>query len=174
MFSHVWEMEGLKKNGESVFHGFQVGVGTIASVKLMEYVLQHSWAELESIAVKPLSLAERTAEIDMLLCKGCYGDAVRKTALEKYLDIAETNVRRRLFADVWSTLQRRMSERFVPAAKLAEMLKAAGAPVTPEEIGLSRQQFIHGIKTAQLIRKRYTILDLLYEAGVLDEAVNIL
>ena len=30
----------------------------------------------------------------------------------------------------------------------------------------------HGIKTAQLIRCRYTVLDLLYELGVLDDAID--
>ena len=52
------------------------------------------------------------------------------------------------------------------------MLKDANCPVTPQEIGLTREQFLHGIKTAQLIRNRYTILDLLYEAGLLDEAMK--
>ena len=52
------------------------------------------------------------------------------------------------------------------------MLKEANCPVTPAEIGLSREQFLHGIKTAQLIRKRYTSLDMLYEAGLLDAALQ--
>ena len=52
------------------------------------------------------------------------------------------------------------------------MLKKANCPVTPAEIGLSREQFLHGIRTAQLIRNRYTILDFLYEAGLLDEAMK--
>ena len=52
-----------------------------------------------------------------------------------------------------------------------KMLTAAGCPIKPEEIGLDRKQYIHGIYTAQLIRKRYTVLDMLYEAGLLDAAV---
>ena len=51
------------------------------------------------------------------------------------------------------------------------MLKDAGAPTHYSEIGLPHEQFIHGIHAAQLIRKRYTVLDMLYEAGLLDEAV---
>ena len=58
-----------------------------------------------------------------------------------------------------------------PSLTVAEkMLTAAGCPVKPEEIGLDRKQYIHGIYTAQLIRKRYTVLDMLYEAGLLDAA----
>ncbi len=52
------------------------------------------------------------------------------------------------------------------------MLKQASCPTTPEEIGLSKEQFIHGILTAQLIRKRYNILELLIDAGLLKLAVE--
>ena len=44
--------------------------------------------------------------------------------------------------------------------------------MTPEEIGLDKEQFLHGIKTAQLIRHRYTVIDLLYELGLMDEALK--
>ena len=52
------------------------------------------------------------------------------------------------------------------------MLLEAGCPVTPAQIGLSREQFLHGIRTAQLIRNRYTVLDFLYEAGLLEDAMT--
>ena len=48
------------------------------------------------------------------------------------------------------------------------MLKKAKCPTAPAEIGLAPGQFIHGVKTAQLIRKRYTLLDALDECGVMD------
>ena len=51
------------------------------------------------------------------------------------------------------------------------MLESASCPTRPAEIGLSEEQFVHGIFTAQLIRKRYNILDLLYESGLLKAAV---
>ncbi len=174
MFSHVWEMEGLKKDGESVFHGFQVGIGLIASTKLMEYAVRHSWQEISAVACPPLSMEERIAEIDTLLVKGCYGSAVRETAVAKHMTGEKIITRRKLLAEKWDELRDRMRQRMIPAEKLSAMLAAAGAPAVPEEIGLSHEQFIHGIKTAQLIRKRYTILDLLYEAGVLDDALKTL
>ena len=52
------------------------------------------------------------------------------------------------------------------------MLKKANAPTRFEEIGLTEEQYFHGIKTAQLIRNRYTSLDMLYEAGLLDAALS--
>ena len=46
------------------------------------------------------------------------------------------------------------------------MLKKAHCPTVPAEIGLPCGQFVHGVATAQLIRKRYTILDAVYELGL--------
>lgn len=46
------------------------------------------------------------------------------------------------------------------------MLKAAHCPASPAEIGLESGQYVHGVAAAQLIRKRYTILDLVYELGL--------
>ena len=37
---------------------------------------------------------------------------------------------------------------------------------SPAEIGLESGQYVHGVAAAQLIRKRYTILDLVYELGL--------
>ena len=38
----------------------------------------------------------------------------------------------------------------------------------PAEIGLARADFRDGFRRARLIRKRYTVLDLAYEAGILE------
>ena len=171
LFSHVWEMEGLTKDGEDVSHGFKVGVGMLASTLLMEFVLDHSFEELLPRMKAGLSVEERTAEIDELLKAGCYGDAPKNTALGKFLCGEKLLRRRKLIGDIWGKLQSGIRERLIPYRQLREILRTAGCPVTPAEIGLSTEQFRHGIKTAQLIRHRYTILDLLYESGLLDEAI---
>ncbi|MBO5668321.1 MAG: sn-glycerol-1-phosphate dehydrogenase [Lentisphaeria bacterium] len=171
LFSHIWEMEGLTKDGEDVSHGFKVGVGMLASTLLMEFVLEHSFAELLDRMKDGLSVEERTAEIDELLKAGCYGDAPKTTALNKFLSGEKLSRRRKLIGDIWEKLQSGIRERLIPYPELRKILQDAGCPVTPAEIGLDVEQFRHGIKTAQLIRNRYTILDLLYELGLLDEAI---
>ena len=52
------------------------------------------------------------------------------------------------------------------------MFRAASCPVAPAEIGLDAAQFEHGVLAAQLIRNRYTILDVLDELGLLREAAD--
>lgn len=172
LFSHVWEMEGLTLNGTDVSHGFKVGVGLLASTLLMEFILEHSASEIRQMIKPGLSDAEREAEIDELLKLGCYGPEPKQTALKKHLCGDELIQRREKLLAVWEDMSSRIRKRFISYAEMKNKLRAAGCPVSPQEIGLDRAQFLHGIRTAQLIRNRYTVLDLLYELGLLDEAMK--
>ena len=172
LFSHVWEMEGLALNGEEVSHGFKVGVGLLASTLLMEYLMARDPGELEAFMKPGLSEAERLAEIDHLLVRGCYGDEPRMTAMRKFLTGAALKERRARILSIWPALREKLRVQLIPFETARAMLKAAGCPVSPAEIGLDREQFLHGIRTAQLIRIRYTVIDLLYEIGLLDHALE--
>ena len=56
--------------------------------------------------------------------------------------------------------------------KVGGMLQAAGCPTGPIEIGLSWDDFEATYSRARTIRKRYTVLDLAFEAGILEECVD--
>ena len=172
MYSHVWEMEGLTCNGEEVSHGFKVGIGTLTSTLLFEYVIGNEFDALRPRMKKPLTEAERRAEIAALTARGCYGAGPAETAMQKFLTPEETVERRELIASRWSALQKGLKKQIVPFDELRALLRKAKCPVTPGEIGLSKEQYLHAVPTAQLIRVRYTVLDLLYECGLLDDAVK--
>ena len=172
LFSHIWEMERLTYQGEEVSHGFKVGIGTMISTLLMEYVIHHDFDSLRPRMKRPLSREERKKEIASLMSNGCYGTAPMETAMKKYLTPEETFKRRELIASKWAELQNDLKKQIYSFDELRSMLRKAHCPASPEEIGLTREQFLHAIPTAQLIRVRYTILDLLYECGLLDDACN--
>ena len=48
------------------------------------------------------------------------------------------------------------------------MLRRAGAPTTPEELGWSRSFYREAVSRARLIRSRFTFLDLAADAGILE------
>jgi glycerol-1-phosphate dehydrogenase [NAD(P)+] len=60
----------------------------------------------------------------------------------------------------------------MPAEQIREMLRTAGCPTGPVEIGLRWEEFGATYSRARTIRKRYTILDLAFEAGILEECVD--
>ena len=174
LMSHIWEMEGLTFNGEDVSHGFKVGIGTLASTLLQGYVADHDFASLRGRMKSPLTEAERLEEIAALTIRGCYGAGPRETAMKKYLTPEKTLERRAFISSKWSEIQQGIRKQAIPFEELRGMLKKANCPTTPAEIGLSREQFLHAVPAAQLIRTRYTILDLLYESGLLDDACQTL
>ena len=162
MCSHIWEMEGL---GAS--HGFKVGIGTLAAAWLMERFFSMDREELRGMMKPPKTRARRQAEVRELLRAGCYGNA-EETAMAKFAE-AETVLRRRedILAS-WETLRKRVMEQIHSFEELRGMLRRAGCPTAPAEIGLSREKFIHGVLTAGLIRSRYSLLDVLEECGVTE------
>jgi len=172
LFSHVWEMEGLQYRGEDVSHGFKVGIGLLASTALLEFVVKYSWAEVAPLVKAPVSREFRAKEVEELAASLSYGrEPAIKVAMEKFLDGDDIIARRRLIAERWDVMRPALAKQLYTRKEAEKMLLAAGCPVKPGEIGLDRKQYIHGIYAAQLIRKRYTVLDMLYEAGLLDAAV---
>ncbi len=172
--SHIWEMEELKYNGEDVSHGFKVGVGLVASTLLMEYLMNNSAETLRPRMKAALTLEERIAEIDNLLIRNCYGTGPKETALKKFITGKEMEERREMLLAKLPEIQKHFKEQLIPFEETRKMLKDAGCPVTPAEIGLDKEQFLHGIRTAQLIRIRYTVIDYLYELGLFDDALEYL
>ena len=73
---------------------------------------------------------------------------------------------------LWPKLKPRLETQLIPATELQRMLRAAGAPAHPYDIELPWQQFKETYRRAQMIRKRYTMLDLLLELNLLDELVE--
>ena len=86
LMSHIWEMENLTFNGDSVSHGFKVSVGTVASTALYEALFSLTEKEARRHAEPGLPRAAREAEIDALLIRGCYGAAAKEIALSKFLE----------------------------------------------------------------------------------------
>ncbi len=166
LMSHIWEMENLEYKGEAVSHGFKVSVGTVAATRLFEELFKLDADEARALACPAATRAEREAEIDRLLARGCYGAEAKEVALSKFLEREALTARREEIYSNWEYFKETIFAQLYTGAELEEKLRQAKSPVKPEEIGLSREQYLHGVEAAQLIRTRYTVLDLIYELGL--------
>ena len=169
--SHVWEMEHLTFRGEAPSHGFQVGIGSLISLQLMEFVMDHSVAAARQLAAPPPTISEREREIFALLEHRDYAATVKKVAMAKFLSGEAILHRREEIWRQWESLREKLRRQLPEFAVFRARLQAAKCPVHPADIGLSREMFYHGVRTAQLIRNRYTIADLLFEAGLWETAL---
>jgi glycerol-1-phosphate dehydrogenase [NAD(P)+] len=174
-FSHLWEMEGLGHDLQPpLSHGFKVGVGSIAIAALYERVLDRDLGALDIEAVRSAWLTPEEVEEAVEAAHTTPGldEAAVKETLAKYIDADQLAQRLALLRERWPVLRERLKEQLIPAQRLREMLRAAGCPTGPGEIGLRRSAFKETYHRAQMIRRRYTVLDLATETGILGECVD--
>ncbi len=175
LLSHIWDMQYHRDaQGHSVSHGFQVALGSLASIALMERFFAKDIPKLDIDAVcrKRQSWDARAADI----LKAFGENAISQRAIEesraKFADHEELRARLTRLVSKWDEMRARVQAQLFPYAEFRAMLAAAACPVTPQQIHLSRERFRETFRLAQMIRNRYTILDLAYETGLLEECVE--
>src|SRR5215211_3426012 len=174
-FSHLWEMEGLGQDDDPpLSHGFKVGVGSVSIAALYERILERDLSEVDVEARREawpaweeVERAVRTAHPNPPL-----DEAFVEQTRAKYVDADRLAQRLELLREVWPKLHEKVKEQLMTAEELREMLGAAGCPTSPTEIGLTWEDFKATYSRAQMIRKRYTVLDLANETGVLEGCVE--
>jgi len=90
---------------------------------------------------------------------------VIKQSHDKYLDAGALTERLQRLKGGWGALCPRLEKQIIPAKRLQKMLADAGAPCVPEDIGIDRERLHLSYGQARKIRSRYTVLDLVAEAG---------
>jgi glycerol-1-phosphate dehydrogenase [NAD(P)+] len=174
-FSHLWEMEGLGHDRRPpLSHGFKVGVGSVAIAALYGRILERDLSALDIEALRSAWLTPEEVEeaVEAAHTTSGLDEAAVKETLAKYIDADQLAQRLALLRERWPALRERVGEQLIPAEQLREMLQAAGCPTGPAEIGLRRSAFKETYSRAQMIRRRYTILDLATETGILGECVD--
>lgn len=176
LFSHLWEMEGhgVDVTPRRLSHGFKVAVGSVAITALYEVLLADGLASLDvDAAVRAWPSRERLEQFVLShhTQPGLREAAVQQT-MAKYVDAPKVGERLERLIAAWPSLSARLREHLVPAEELQRMLRTAGAPAHPDDIGLGWQAFRDTYVRSQLIRSRYTILDTLAEAALLPAMVD--
>ena len=145
-----------------------------ASVALYEQLLDR---DLGDIDVDALAAAWPTADQVARDVEAVHSiDGVRTAAvaesLAKHVGPEQLAERLELVRTRWPELRERLVGQLLPAAELAEMLRAAGAPSRPADIGVSAETLRDTYYRCRTIRRRYTVLDLAAETGVLEPCVE--
>jgi glycerol-1-phosphate dehydrogenase [NAD(P)+] len=150
LISHYVDMRG--GDLPETFHGEQIGVTTLAVVRL-----QH--ALLAQDALRPLSATlsqdDLAARLGPELASACWPEFSRKEAA-------------RADYGAWPEIRRRIAAIAQPVEILSRALEQAGAPRSHRELGWPDALYRAALRNARLIRDRYTCLDLAADVGLLD------
>ena len=174
-FSHQWEMESHGLDWEPpLSHGNKVGVGTVASCAVYDLL-----ADLDIVAVDPdrraaqwLSPEANDARIIALQPLPAIREAALQQSRHKYVPPQLAAERVRLIKQHWPTILERVAPQVMTAADIADRLKRAGAPYHPAQLEVDQDKLKLTYFQSQTIRSRYTIMDALFELGLLDQVVE--
>jgi glycerol-1-phosphate dehydrogenase [NAD(P)+] len=174
-FSHLWEMENLSSDGEPAAHGACVGIGCVAMLALYEWLLAQP--------IGPADIAQALTirtdhdglgrEIASSFARSELADSARREMQAKRLAGDRADRLHRL-GQQWPRLRARLLQTLPAAADMQRELRAAGAVAHPSELGVSLQKLAVDYRRARLIRRRYTLLDLVEDLGWLDRAIHAL
>ena len=169
-FSHLWDMTHHTHNGVAPAHGFKVGIATLYLSALYEQLLNHpmeqldiatccaNWPEWEQQEARAREMFANAGFIDTVLTE-MHAKYITKEELAKQLETLKTK---------WPVIKDRLSLQLLPPAEVKRRLQLVGAPVEPEDIGISKPRLRESFLKAQHIRRRFTILDLAVRTGCLD------
>jgi glycerol-1-phosphate dehydrogenase [NAD(P)+] len=172
-FAHLWELDHLGADRHPpLSHGFKVAIGTLAMCAFHERFLARDLSAVDIDAAvarwRPWDAVE--AEIRSLFHGALADHAVAETKV-KYVDADGLRTRLATLAGTWDGLRPRLAAQLVGARELQQMLRAAGAPAVPEDLGLSAADVRATFPRAMYYRSRYTVLDVARETGWFDDLV---
>lgn len=175
-FSHLWDNQHHTHNGAAPSHGFKVGIGSLSSEALYEQILQQEAAgfdaSLDVIQSRWPSFEQIEKQIREFFPDQDLAEQTIAQSKAKYITTEELSGRINLLKSVWPELKMKLQDKLLGASKMKEMLALAGAPTQPEQIGISRDRLKLSYQQAQLIRQRYTVLDLALETGLWSACVT--
>jgi len=173
LISHVWEMERLTFQGEPAAHGACVGIGTVAILALYEWFLSQDIAR--DVIGRPSEAASSPERIEAEIVAAFpdrhIADSARIEMRAKLERVPRRAERLATLAANWPTLRTELRRYCVPADEMEGWLRAAGAPAHPHDVGVPLTKLAADYRRARLIRRRFTILDLLDDLGWLDRGV---
>lgn len=170
--SHYWEMKFLFEGRPAVLHGTKVGVGTMTAIRLYR-----KFMETEIDFKEALKKAEKfdfdTWAENMRRTYGAAADSViSNERKERKNDPEQVKRRLRVVRDKMREI-RCVVDELVPSEEMIRtVLKDLNAPVNPLELGIDCGMVADSIEVAKEVRDRYTLLQLLWDLGILEAVAD--
>ena len=166
--SHFWEMQFQYEGKKPVLHGTKVGIGTIISLKLYEFLknekIDFTKARNESnfptyeAWVNEINRVFPAVADDIILLEKQAG----KNTIE------HKNARINTIEEHWNDIKE-VLEATPQVEKLEELLLNMKAPTRPIQVGIDKTLVKDSILYAKEVRNRYTILQLLWDLALLEK-----
>lgn len=173
-FSHMWDMLSLERGTEADLHGIQVGVGTVLTMNLYERIKTLK-PDREKALRHMRDFDSRQWEENIRRVFG--KTAPQVLAIEKATgknDPVKHAQRLEKILNGWDEIQTIISEELPDREWLFDIMRSTGMPMTPEEIGISRQDTLDAFLCSRDIRDKYLSCSMLWDLGEIEELAQTL
>ncbi len=158
--SHYWEMQRIKKHGQSMLHGAQVGYALSLVAEQYAKIRGLSRPEVMN-RLEGATLPNRADEVKNI--QAGYGDMAADIVKEHaaFLDLTEADfdVLKHRIADHWDEIEAAAAS--VPAPEVIRgYLRQVGAPASADELGLAPAEVSPGFQFGHYLRNRFSVVKL--------------
>jgi len=170
VLSHYWDLVALMEGRDKLLHGVQVGVTTLITLRLYDFVRNYPIRNISLDELKRAYPARDETGTWINRKFGSFGEEVRKEYFKKHMD---WNAKRReleRIIDEWDRLWNELGALLRPIEPVEDALRKSGSAARYTDLGKSRDEAVDALLNALFIRGRYTILDLASDLGILEEA----
>ena len=174
LFSHLWNMRNHTYQGVTPSHGFQVSVGTLMMCAMFDQMYKSDFTQLDvDAAVAAWKSADQVRHEAEELFRGLpFAELGVTEIMAKYDDKDEVRRQLNLVKANWPDLKAKLQAQCYTFDQMYRSLSIVGAPVKPEDVGISKAQMKSDVPFVRHIRRRYNMMDLGLRAGLLDTWVD--
>lgn len=168
--SHYWEMQFLFDGIPAVLHGTKVGIGTVLMLELYNTLAEMEKPDFskirEEISCRP-SMDKWEKEMRRCYREGAEGIIELERKSKK--NDPEGLLKRLLTIETkWDEIQA-LAKTAPKASEIYDVLDRMGAAKVPADVGIPREYVYDSIRYGKELRDRYTILQLMWDIGVLED-----
>ncbi len=169
-FSHLWEMFAMERGQHADFHGIQVGVGTLITLRLYDWIktLTPDRAKAEAFMA---AFDPALWEADMRRIFGQTAPQILEVEAKAHKnDPAAHAMRLGRIIGGWDEIIAIANEELPETASIDALMAGLGMPMYPRDLGLTVQDAMDAYEGAREIREKYQCNNLLWDLGLADEA----
>jgi len=166
--SHFWEMLFLFEGRPAVLHGVKVGIGTVA-INWLRKKLSDMTPDFEYIEKNEFEFDRENwlSHVNKLFGPAA-PEVIELNSREGLNDLDSRLDRLKKVRENWGRIVEILKS--TPETdEVTNLLKSAGLPANPQGIGIERELFKNAVIYAKELRSRFTILQLLWDLGLMDK-----
>ena len=168
-FSHMWEMEALRKGEHADLHGICVGVGLCLTLPMYEH-LKDMIPDKEKADAAFAAFSQEKWEEKMREIFESSADNVIEGEKKWGKNTKEVHEKRlQKLMENWDAVLAAIREELPPAGQILKMMEKMGMPTKPQDLGYDQAAAQRAYIGSREIRDKYLLSSMLWELGLMED-----